>query len=249
MRKLGRTAAVLLVAAALANSAHAQDPKKPVTFTGDLGFVNTAGNTHLTTINIGDKLTATAGKLLLTQTFALVYGRSEGKQNANSQLLRARADYSLAARVAVYGFAGYERNRFAGIDHRIDEGVGLAAAVLRSALNELDLEAGVGLVQQRLQPDPAVDLTVGDNFVSGRLAARYKHLFSKVAYFQQALEFLPNLETTSDYRVNSESALVAPVSRHFGLKAAYLIKYNHAPPSPALARTDRLLTSGVQVTY
>ena len=222
MRKLGRTAAVLLVAATLADSARAQDPKKPVTFTGDLGFVNTAGNTHLTTINIGDRLTATAGKLLLTQTFALVYGRSEGKQNANSQLLRARADYSLAARVAVYGFAGYERNRFAGIAHRIDEGIGLAAAV---------------------------DLTVGDNFVSGRLAARFKHLFSKVAYFQQALEFLPNLETTRDYRINSESALVAPISRHFGLKAAYLIRYNHAPPSPALARTDRLLTSGVQVTY
>lgn len=249
MRKLGRTTAALLVAATLAVSARAQDKKKPVTFTGDLGVVNTSGNTHLTTINIGDKLTATAGKLLLTQTFALVYGKSEGIQNANSQLARVRADYPLAARVTVYGFAGYERNRFAGIDHRIDEGVGLAAALWRSARNELDLEAGIGLVQQRLQPDPAVDLTVGDDFVSGRLAAKYKHLFSKVASFQQALEFLPNLETTRDYRINSETALVAPISSHFGLKAAYLIKYNHAPPSPALARTDRMLTSGVQITY
>ena len=58
-------------------------------------------------------------------------------------------------------------------------------------MNELDLEAGVGLVQQRLQPDPAVDVTVGDNFLSGRAAARFKHLFTKTTYFQQTLEFLP----------------------------------------------------------
>ena len=249
MGKIGRSGTMLLVSASLAVSARAQDKKKPVSFIGDLGFVNTAGNTHLTTLNLGDKLTVRAGKALLTQSFALVYGKSEGIQNANSQLARVRADYPLAARLAIYGSIGYERNRFAGIDHRIDEGVGLAAALLRGPMNELDLEAGVSLVQQRLQPDPAVDVTVSDNFFSGRAAARFKHLFTKTTYFQQTLEFLPNLETTSDYRINSESALVAPISSHLGLKAGYLIKYNHAPPSPTLAKTDRMLTTGVQVSY
>jgi putative salt-induced outer membrane protein len=249
MRRLGRTGGMVLLAAGLASGARAQDTKKPVSFTGDIGFVNTSGNTHLTTLSLGDKLGITTGKLLLTQTFALVYGKSEGKQNANSQLVRARGDYPSGARLSVYGFAGYERNRFAGIDHRIDEGVGLAVAVLRGGVNELDFEAGVGLVQQRLQPDPDLDVTVGDNFVSGRAAARFKHSFNKTTYAQQTLEVLPNLETTSDYRINSETALVAPISRHLGLKAAYLVKYNHAPPSPALARSDRMLTTGVQVNF
>ena len=249
MGKIGRAGAMVIVAVSMAMSARAQDRKKPVSFVGDIGFVNTAGNTHLTTLNLGDKLTVRAGKAQLTQSFALVYGKSEGIQNANSQLARIRADYPLGARLAAYGFMGYERNRFAGIDHRTDEGVGLAAALLRTSMNELDLEAGVGLVQERLQPDPAIDVTVGDNFVSGRAAARFKHLFTKTTYFQQTLEFLPNLETTSDYRINSESALVAPISSHIGLKAGYLVKYNHTPPSPTLARTDRMLTTGVQVSY
>lgn len=249
MKRLGRTCAMAVVSATLAISARAQDKKKPVSFTGDLGFVNTAGNTHLTTLSLGDKLTIAAGKALLTQTFALVYGKSEGIQNANSQLARARVDYPLTARLSTYGFVGYERNRFAGVDHRTDEGVGLAVALLRGAGNELDLEGGVGLVQQRLQPDPAVDVTVRDNFVSGRAAARFRHLFSKTTYFQQTLEFLPNLERTSDYRINSETALLAPISSHLGLKAGYLIKYNNAPPSPALSKTDRMLTTGVQVSY
>ncbi len=241
--------AALALSLALTANGAGQDSARTVTFTGDIGFVNTAGNTHLTTINLGDKLTVQAGKLLLTQTFAFVYGKSEGVQNANSQLARIRADYPLVGWLSAYVLAGYERNRFAGIDRRLDEGVGLAANLLRSEKTELDLEVGVGLVQQRLFPDPALDATVSDNFASGRTAGRFKYLLTKTAWFQQTLEFLPNLEHSSDYRINSETAIVAALSAHLGLKAGYLIKYNHLPPSPDLARTDRFLTTSLQITY
>lgn len=229
--------------------AAAQEANKPWTLTGDIGFVNTAGNTHLTTLSIGDKLTFTTGKVLLTQTFALVYGRSEGVENANSQTLRGRADYTLRAGLSAYGFVGYERNRFAGIAHRIDEGAGLALAAWRGTQDELDVESGLGLVQETLFPDPALDSTLSGTFVSGRAATRYKHLFTKTTYFQQTLELLLDLEATTKYRLNSESALVAPISSHLGLKAGYLVKFNHAPPSPDLARTDRTLTTGLQITW
>lgn len=227
----------------------AQDQKKPIELTGDVGLVNTSGNTHLSTLNLGDKLIVRSGLLLLTQTFALVYGKSEGIQSANSRQLRARADYTVAARLAAYGFAGYERNRFAGIDHRTDQGVGMALAAWRDDHNELDLEAGAGLVQESLFPDPELDATVSHRFVSGRGALRYRHRFTKTAYVQQSLEYLPNVEHGRDFRINSESALIAPISRHFGLKAGYLIQYNHLPPSADLARTDRMLTTGLQVTF
>ena len=244
-----RGGAVLVLAVLGAGRVEAQAAKKPVNFTGDAGLVSTAGNTHLLTLNLGDKLTAQSGKVLLTQTFAQVYGKTDSVQTANSQLLRGQADYSFSSRLAGYGFVGYERNRFAGIDHRTDEGLGLALMVWRGTKNELDFEAGAGLVQEHLLPDPQIDATVTDNFVSGRAATRYKHLFSKATYFQQSLEFLPNLERSADYRINSESALVAPISSHFGLKASYLIKYNHAPPSATLAKSDRLFTTGLQVTF
>src|ERR1041384_1611101 len=123
--------AVLSMAGAVTLSAQAK-PEKPVSFTGDVGIVNTARNTSLTTLSVGDKLTIRSGKVLLTQTFALVYGKSEGVENANNQLLRGRADYQLASRLSGYGFIGYERNRFAGISHRTDEGVGLALAAARA---------------------------------------------------------------------------------------------------------------------
>jgi putative salt-induced outer membrane protein len=246
--RFGWAAGVL--ALALTSAVYGQDPPpKKVTFTGDIGFVNTAGNTEVTTLSLGDKLTYRAGILQLTQTFALVYGRSEGVQNANSQNLRGRADFFLVERLSVYGYVGYERNRFAGIARRTDEGAGLAFAALKTGRHELDLEAGGSLVQERRFPDPALDATVGENFLAGRGALRYKLLLGKNTWFQQSLEYLPNLEDGDDYRFNSETALVAPISSHFGLKAGYLIKYNNAPPAAGLAKTDRMLTTGLQISY
>lgn len=111
------------------------------------------------------------------QTFALVYGI-----------------------LGVFLQAGYERNRFAGIARRLSQDAGLAVTIWRSEHNELDGEAGLGLIQERRLPDPELDATVNDEFLSGRAAVRYKHLFTAAASVQQSLEFLPNLEETSDFQ-------------------------------------------------
>ena len=66
------------------------------------------------------------------------------------------------------------------------------------------------------------------NFPAGRFAGAYKHAFSKASYFQQLAEYIPDLESTGEYRVNSESALVAPLSAHMGVKFAYAVRFNSA---------------------
>lgn len=227
----------------------ARAQERPVKFTGDIGLVNVKGNTDLTTVNVGDKLEVRAGKLLFTQTFALVYGKSEGEVTANSQLARVRGDYSVGDGLGVFLQAGYERNRFAGIARRLSQDAGIAVTIWRSEHNELDGEAGLGLIQERRLPDPELDATVNEEFLSGRAAVRYKHLFTAAAYVQQSLEFLPNLEETSDFRINSETSLVAPLSSHFALKVGYLIRFNNAPPAPELKKTDRMLTTGLQASW
>jgi putative salt-induced outer membrane protein YdiY len=243
--QLVAAASVLLTASA---GAQAEGPK-PVTFTGDIGFVNTAGNTSVTTLSVGDKLVARAGSLVLTQLFALVYGRSAGEENANSIGFRGRAELPLAGRLSAYGFAGYERNKFAGIARRFDEGVGLALAVVRQPNDELTLEGGAGLVQESRYLSGAEGATLKDSFASGRAALTFLHRFTKTAYFQESAEYLVNLEDTDASRINSESALVAPLSAHLAVKAAYLVKYNSRPLQASLKKTDRFLTTGRQITY
>jgi len=253
-----RTAALALGACVAWSSAlRAQDRPRRIQFTGDVGLVSASGNSSVTTVNVGDKvLIQTADKKrIFTQTFALVYGRSEGEVNASNWRAGTRLDYGLSARLYLFGQLGLDRNRFAGIDRRFEEGAGLAWRVVADAQDLLGLEGGLSLFQQR--NTSASDGGLDDNFTAARAALAYKHDFSKTAFLSQNLEFLPNLNDTDDWRLNSESALVSPISQNVVLKVSYVIRYDHLPPlrpppnplGERFKQTDRLFTAGVQVTF
>jgi len=67
-------------------------------------------------------------------------------------------------------------------------------------------------------------------------------------YFEERVEYLPNFEQNEDYRVNGEAAVVAPLSRHLGLKLGYVVRFDNLP-EPGVKKTDRFLTSGLQVSF
>ena len=43
------------------------------------------------------------------------------------------------------------------------------------------------------------------NFVSLRSGSSYKHFFSKTAFFQQTVEYLPSREDSDDYRISAQA--------------------------------------------
>lgn len=220
----------------------AQDPPKPREFTADVGFVNTQGNTQVTTLNLGEKLILRAGRWEHRQLFGSVYGSQDGKQTSNLLFTNLRSDFALNPRLAIFGFAGYDRNTFAGISRRFEQALGLAAKLLTLDSDVWTVEAGLAANQQR-----SVDGATND-FASVRSGTTYRHNFSKAAYFLQAVEFLPNLDVSEDYRVNTESALVAPLSTHLSMKVGYVIRYDNLPEPGRLAN-DRIFTSGLQFNW
>jgi len=241
---------IAILSCALAVTARAQDAKKPpaVEFSGDLGFVAVTGNTTVSTFSMNEKLIRRLAKWEFKQDFGSVYGKTEGAESSN--LLRAgiRADYSLAQHWALYALTAYDRNKFAGIRARFAEGLGGVAKIIATDVNQLNVEAGYQLTQQRnlIGPD--------DNFSALRVASSWKHVFSKASYFSEAVEYLPNLEEHDDYRINSETAVVAPLSTHIGIKVSYVVRFSNDPPSNAagtaqLRKFDRILSTGIQVTY
>jgi hypothetical protein len=54
--------------------------------------------------------------------------------------------------------------------------------------------------------------------------------------------------TDDDYRFNSETAIVAAVSRNVSFKTSYAIRFDNTP-EPGFTDTDRLLTTGLQIRY
>jgi putative salt-induced outer membrane protein len=234
--------ATMAVASGVSAQAAPATPPNKTTFVADLGFVSATGNTELTTLSVDDKLIHTAGRWTLSQLGAYVYGKTRGLETANQLLFAGRADYALQPRLTVFGGASFERNPFAGFRRRTDEIAGLSFMVLNGPTDFLSLDGGGVLTQES-----DVDGT-HKSFPAARFAGAYKHLFSKTAYFQQLAEYLPNLQTSGEYRVNTESSIVAPVSAHIGLKAAYAVRYDSRPPA-GFGSTDRLLTTSVQISY
>ena len=217
--------------------------KKPVTsFTGDLGFVSATGNTNITTLTIGDKIVHTNGRWMFSQLGTYVNGETDKKQTANQLLIAARADYAFEPRVSVFIGTSYERNTFAGFDSRWDEIAGVAWQAIVAAKDSARIDLG-GVATQEADVDSAMQ-----SYPSARAAFSYKHQFSKLAYFHQFVEYIPNLQTSGSYRFNTESALVAPISAHIGIKLSYAIRFD-SRPQPTFGTTDRLLTTGIQVSY
>ena len=237
---------LILTAALVPSVAWAQDEAPPsVQFTGDLGFVNTAGNSEVTTLNLGERLTYTgAAGWVLGEFFNVIYGETDGEESTSLWKAGVRVDREITPRLSLFGLGGWERNKFAGISRRFEEALGLAYKVLTGEKSFLDFEAGVSLNQQRSTLAGVAE----NNFVAGRAAGLYRYTFSESAFLTQLVEFLPNLEESDDYRLNTETALVAALSKQIALKLGYVVRYDNLP-EPGFKETDRLFTSGIQVNF
>jgi putative salt-induced outer membrane protein len=249
---------VLLLLALAPAGAGAQDkPVKTKSIVADFGFVNAAGNTSITTLNLADKFVAQTKdqRLIFTQLFGAVYGSTDGDKTVENYRAQLRLDRKLNGKMFVFGLTGWDRNTFGGVRRRFEETIGLAFRPLEKPKDQLDLEVGVSQFQQR--NTVAVAGSFDDNFTAGRVAAGYKHSFSKTAVLSQSVEFIPNFEEGDDWRLNTETSLVAPISTNVGLKLGYVIRVDNFPglkpsPNPTLERfekTDRFFTAGITVSY
>lgn len=86
------------------------------------------------------------------------------------------------------------------------------------------------------------------NFASLRTGTSSKHFFSKAAFFQQTVEYLPSVKYFKDYRITTETAVVAPLSTRIAMKASYTIRFDN-PPEPKSVKSDCILTAGLQFNW
>lgn len=233
MRTLGLAAVAIL---GLTSAASAQQ------VTIDLGFVNASGNANFTSLNLGEKLSDKVGRVVLTQTAKALYGKTDGSTTSESYDVGARAQYALSKRIGVYALLTFQRDPFAGLASRWFGGPGVAVSLVQSVHDTLSFESGVVSTRERSMAN------VTQSFGAARSAANFKHLFAGKSFVTEAVEWVANLKTSADSRVNSETALTAPLSRQIGLRVAYLIRFDNQP-EPGFKKTDRILTTGVQVAF
>jgi putative salt-induced outer membrane protein len=210
--------------------------------TADLGFVQTSGNSQVTTMNVGEKFTQQRNRWTFAQGFAMVYGKQRDTVNTNNLRTSLRADYKVDRVFSFFTGVGFDRNKFAGIAQRFEEQIGLQARVLAASADTINLEGGGSMTQQ--VPVNGIQ----QNFPSARGALSWRHAFTAATYFHQNLEYVPNLSEHEDWRVNTESMIVAPLSARIGLKVSYVVRYDNLP-EPGFSELDKLFTTGIQLTF
>jgi putative salt-induced outer membrane protein len=210
--------------------------------TVDLGFVNASGNANFTSLNLGEKLSDKFGRVTLTQNAKALYGRTDGATTTESYDAGARAQYGLTKRIGLYALLAFQRDPFAGLASRWLGGPGVAVSLVQSGRDTLGIESGVTSTRERNTAN------VTQSFAAARTAANLKHVFAGKSFFTETLEWVANLKTSDDQRLNSETALTAPLSRQIGLRVSYLVRFDNQP-EPGFKKTDRILTTGVQIAF
>ena len=246
---------LLTVTTATSGIAQAQDaPKPPYEFTGDFSLAASQGNQQVTTVALGQRYSYKFASWKFSQSAAALRGTANGVQNAELYQLALRSDYDITKKLTAYLSASGLRNTPAGLNSQLLEGVGLGYQFLDTDIDKLQVSLGVGALQRTFVGDVA-----SENDFVGNASGKYRHAFSKVAYFEQNATFTPNFTTSDAWLLTANSAMVAPLSARFGIKVGYLVNFNNAPPllppvngvaqTVRFKKFDGLLTTGVQFTY
>jgi putative salt-induced outer membrane protein len=238
---LGATLAAV-ISTARAQDAAPKDTVKKFTAVFNLGLVNSSGNTSLTTLSVGDEITYKEKVWTFKQVAAYVYAKNDSVETADQFAFGLRAERSLGDRWGLYAGARFYRDPFAGIAQRYSEQVGAIWHAVIAKKDKLDFEAGVGLTQERSTDDSTND------FPNGRAAVMYRHSWKEKTYFQETAEILPDLKDSENYRANSLTELLAPLSENISMRLAYAIAYNNRP-QPGFKDADRVLTAGIQLNF
>lgn len=246
-----RAAVGALLLAPMVLAAQTDTTKKNYEFSGNIGFSQTAGNADLVTLNGGNKYKYVLNGWTFAQDFTSFYGEANETVNANFWNAGVRGERALTPRIGLFLATRFDRNALQGISRRFEEGFGLSIKAIERPKDMLGLTIGGSVLQTTFAPGINT-ANLSRNFPAARLGADYKHLFSKVAYFQQIVELLPNLSNSEALLANTESAIVAPISTNIGLKIGYVIRYNGLPPVQGgrqLKKTDTFLSSGLTFSY
>lgn len=246
MKSLRYIGAALLVASAL-NLVRAEDaaaPTKPWKDAGELSVVSTNGNSKNTTMSAKNTFNYKWSHAALEFIAGALGAQTRNSTTAEQYNASEKLSFPLGGSDKNYLFEklGWESNRFAGYYHHYDANAGYGRQLLDLVHDKLVAEIGGGYVNEERVNAPR------DDFGAGRAYSKYTHILSETAQFSQDAEYLHNFEDSDNYRLNTETAIIASLTTHFSLKASY--KWNRVGKPPlGVGRDDTTTGVALIVNY
>ena len=247
-----RIVGITLLVMVVAKTGAAQGARLGWSDTAELTLVFTGGNAEATTLGLRNELVGnwenssvsveiSALRAQSSQTTRIATGPSPLTFQVSTQtastltaehyFAHSRYDRHLGGKTFWYIGAGWDRNTFAGFDHRYTGNSGVGHTWLENDMWIFKTAYGVGYTLQRdIAPAPSGD----DGFVGIRLSYEFKGQITPTTEFTSGLVADENLEKTSDFRTDLINAIAVDMTSQLALKVSWQLLYDHLPSQVAI---------------
>ncbi len=169
------------------------------------------------------------------------YGENKSVENHKSVHAFAQYNHLFNERLFGYLRADGLHDGIADLDYRVSLSPGLGYYLLKTTNTTLAVEAGPGVVFERLGDKD-------DTYATLRLAERFEHKFASGARVWQSVEFSPEVDKWEKFVANAELGVEAPLTKQLSLRAYVQDTYVNQPAA-GRKNNDLKLISGIAYKF
>ena len=166
---------------------------------------------------------------------------------------RVRYDRFFTEVLAGFLAVSASRDRFQGLDLRLNVDPGIAFYVIDQKGHQLWSEVGYDL-QHDVRNDDAIAAALIDGDVvdksetrhNGRAFVGYDNSLNEEVTFNTGLEYIQGLQDTTNWRLAWDAGLTSNIGESFAIATTFTLKYDHNP-LPGVEKTDAV--TAVSVVY
>lgn len=166
---------------------------------------------------------------------------AESKTTAENFQGRIRYDRFLSKEWALFLSESARRDRFQGLNLRLNFDPGVAYYFLKQDKQRAWAELGYDL-QYDIRRDEALTPEVPDKTAtrhSGRAFLGYENSINEAVRFNTGLEYIQAIVDTENWRLNWDVGLTSQLAGNFSLATTFSLRYDHNP-LPAVKTTDTM---------
>ena len=218
------------------------------------GGLVSAGNARSTAITSSGKFRIRRESNQLSVAVAQNYGRAASTPDADTAVTvenyqgRTRYDRFLSGGLAVFVAMSGVRDRFLGLDLRLNFDPGVAYYFVDEAKQQLWSEVGYDLQYDFRRTDKVLEafnkgtpIDKAETRHSGRLFLGYQNNLSKAVTADAGIEYIQALSKTENWRMNGFVGLTSQIGGDFSIATVFNLKYDNNP-LPGVKNTD-IITS------
>jgi len=187
----------------------------------ELGYLRTTGNTETESLHMRGKLVNERKRWKNTGTLEVTDKTDTGAQTAKRWYLTGKSDYKIDDLSYLFIALSYDNDEFSGYDYQSTETVGYGYHIINKEDLKLDLEAGAGARQSKLDSGASSS----EGIIRGAADLEWK--ISKTSTFTQFL----SVEAGEDSTISrSVTALKLQIIGSLSAKLSHSIKHSSEVP-------------------